>query len=655
MMSERNRTANDAQGEVLPVVRRPALTLAALFLLIVFAVAAAYAGASLPLLVLGLFSDGVVALLWLLAMAGMGTALLRAMRLHFAEPALQAAAGTALGIGLTSLLVLGLGLLGVMHAAVAWVIVAAGLAGAGVELVIWHRGQLTAAPATTGFSKWHALLLVMAPMAGLALVAAFVPPGVLWGDEPHGYDVLSYHFQVPREWYESGSILPLQHNVFSFFPFNVEMHYLLAMYLRGGPWAGMYVAQLMHLAMVAMTVVAAGAIASSRGGAGAAIAATAVGAMPWMVLLAPVGYNEGGLLLFGTLAIGLAAKAQDVKGQKGRHLSLAGAMAGFACGAKLTAVPLVLLAVPLAIAATALVKPAGRTRLQWVGVALYCLCAAITFSPWLLRNMAWTGNPVFPQATSVVGSGHFTAEQVERWKLAHSPRDDQRSITERVHALGSQILWDWRYGYLFLPIAVIAGVAVRSRECVMLLAVLGVHLLVWLLMTHLQSRFFVLAIPIYALLLGQVAGRAAGAVAAAIVLMAVIGLAQLDARYGQSGGGLLPRITAAGGLGLQDLHWQLGVDLAGVPGDATLVLVGDARAFLHSRPMNQLRYRTVFDVPNGDRGAIAAWSAGAPGDSLLLVDPIELRRLSASYAHMPRSDDFLASHQRPLLLPTPSE
>ena len=33
---------------------------------------------------------------------------------------------------------------------------------------------------------------------------------------------------------------------FSYFPFGVEMHYLLAMHLAGGPWRGMYLAQLMH-------------------------------------------------------------------------------------------------------------------------------------------------------------------------------------------------------------------------------------------------------------------------------------------------------------------------------------------------------------------------------------------------------------------------
>src|SRR5208337_2754538 len=92
-------------------------------------------------------------------------------------------------------------------------------------------------------------------------LAACFPPGILWGDEPNGYDVVEYHLQVPREWFEAGRILPLHHNVFSFFPFNVEMHYLLAMFLHDGPWAGMYLAQMMHVGFCLMAAWAVFALA----------------------------------------------------------------------------------------------------------------------------------------------------------------------------------------------------------------------------------------------------------------------------------------------------------------------------------------------------------------------------------------------------------
>ena len=109
-----------------------------------------------------------------------------------------------------------------------------------------------------GRARWGWLLLLGVPFVSVMTVGAMLPPYLLWTpDEPHGYDVVEYHLQVPREWYEAGRIIPLHHNVFSFFPFNVEMHYLLAMHLRGGPWAGMYLATLMHGAMILLSVLAA--------------------------------------------------------------------------------------------------------------------------------------------------------------------------------------------------------------------------------------------------------------------------------------------------------------------------------------------------------------------------------------------------------------
>ena len=78
------------------------------------------------------------------------------------------------------------------------------------------------------------------------------------------------------------------------------MHYLLAMHLEGGPYQGMYLCQLMHLALMALVVLAAWAfarrIASSSGAA--VVAAISVAIVPWVTQLASIAYNEGGFLLY---------------------------------------------------------------------------------------------------------------------------------------------------------------------------------------------------------------------------------------------------------------------------------------------------------------------------------------------------------------------
>jgi hypothetical protein len=553
----------------------------------------------------------------------------------------------AVGLGLMSLAMLGLGLVGALNQGSAVAMLAGGLVAGAV--LLW-RGGVLAGDLGAPVGRWlkqpagvHWLWLLLLPLLAVALVGACVPPGLLWRpDEPHGYDVVEYHFQIPREWFEAGRIIPLKHNAFSYFPFGVEMHYLLAMHLRGGPWKGMYLAQLMHVAHVALSVVAVYGVASSlsRRRSSAVAAALLAAAVPWLTLLAPIGFNEGGLLLYGVLAIGWALRAMDAPPRAAlASFAIAGAMAGFACGVKLTAVPMLLVAVPAAV----VVASPRALRFAWVmGVV-----GAVVFSPWAVRNVAWVGNPVFPEAAGVLGKGHFSDVQVERWKRAHSPRADQRSVGARLGAAGREIVADWRFGYVPLAVGVVgAALALRDRRGRALAVLLVMLLLFWLGFTHLQGRFFVLAVPVLALLVALADWRrwgaaVVGALAVSVVLSFGLVHRQFHGKlYGPSGW--------AGVLGATDLNPEAA---QAVPADATLTLVGDAQAFYYQRPMARLRYRTVFDVDAQEgQSAIDAWKGAESAGGYLLIDPAELRRFHQTYWGIPELPQEWREREGPVLV-----
>jgi hypothetical protein len=499
--------------------------------------------------------------------------------------------------------------------------------------------------------RW--LLLLSCAALGLSSIAALLPPGVLWGDEPNGYDVLEYHLQIPREWYELGRIVPLHHNVFSFFPFNVEMHYLLAMALHGGPWSGMHLAQLMHVAFIALTVLAIYALIAERSKPLAIIAATAAATVPWMGLLAPVAYDEGGLLLWGTLAVGLSLRGSG----NWRSMSLAGVMAGFACGAKLTAVPIVLLAVPLihlALACHTPQPPQRRARFSKhvLPSAAYLLAASLVFSPWLLKNIAWVGNPVFPEETSLLGRGDWSQTQVDRWIRAnHLPRPDQQNLPGRAAAGWNQILADWRYGFVLLPLAIFsAALTWKDRQTAVLFLLLIALAIFWLFFTHLQSRFFILAIPLSALLIGQIKPqRATMIVYSTIILLAALAPRPIlvGGRLAVRRGGLVEvylKLTSINPhlfdfIGAQNLSQLTPLEDTKIPSDTRVLLIGDARAFLYDDvPSDRLFYRTVFDVDaKPGQTSDQAWQSGWPssGPLLQVIDAPELRRFARTYWEIP--------------------
>jgi hypothetical protein len=600
-------------------------------------------------------TDGAIALAWLVGATGVGLALLRAARVRFEAIALQVACAAALGMGAESVLVLLLGLGGAMNRVVVIAIVCAGLA-----LFFWIIPSLIRRRTSTYLGAWAWAWAIATPALGIALASALLPPGLLWGsDEPNGYDVVEYHLQLPREWYELGRIAPLAHNVYSHFPLGVEMHYLLAMHLRGGPWAGNYVAQVMHVGFVGISVLAVyGALRELRARL-AVLGSVAVATTPWGILLAPIAYNEGGLLLYGSLAIGLMMLATRSPTPL-RLAALAGAMAGFACGAKLTAVLMLLLAVPLAMLVSAFLPlPSGESRGEGVdrercspptppspqpsperrggtrgafaATAVFVFVGAVVVSPWLMRNLAWAGNPVFPEATDLFGRGHFSEAQAERWRRAHAPREDQRALTARLDAFAKQVLADWRFGYLPLPLAIAAAaLAWRRRETVYLLLILLLLTVLWLFFTHLQGRFFVLAIPIAGLLIGQVRNPyAAGVLTVFVVLAGLLGMTRVHGKLRAN-----PQIFQT--MGLQRLTLLTPLADVTLRDDERLILLGDARAFLYDVPMSRMQYRTVFDVPAGR--SEDDWMRGfdeVPGKTIVLVDPSELRRFSRTYRNLP--------------------
>ncbi|CAN5375740.1 hypothetical protein BH10PLA1_BH10PLA1_13300 [soil metagenome] len=621
--------------------------------------------------VLQLLTSFVLMLAWLLAGYGWGAIVRSLVKIEGRSPLVRVTT-LAAGLGIMSLLILGLGLLGWMNQPVSHVMLMIG-AGGSLYRIVRCRATIHA---RVDFVHWWWMLLI--PLASLNITAAMLPAGILWGgDEPNGYDVVEYHLQVPREWFEAGKIIPLHHNVFSFFPFNVEMHYLLAMHTMGGPWVAQFLAQMMHAAFIGLTIAAVYAAVCERGKLPAIMAALFAASAPWMPMLGAIAYNEGGLLLYGTLAIAWAMKVlqaatpspgtageggdegfvaigkstarlqqsphstlshSTVRGTEWRSLAIAGVMAGFACGCKLTAVPILLVGLPSAITAVLILQRgffAGASLRRWLmSMSLFGACGLAVFSPWLIRNYAWAGNPVFPEQQKLLGRAHFSQMQSDRFYKAHKARPDQQAMSVRAAELWRQVFADWRFGYALLPLGAIALlVTIRRRESKFLLLMLVGLTAFWLIATHLQGRFYVLAIPISGIAAAQLSQWRALPWLIGLATIAVVAAnyeVQLQLfRFGES-----RRFEVMETVGWKGMDKSEEIESPPSSSPQTIVLIGDAAAFWYQTPMSRLHYRTVFDVDAGANGsAIEAWTAGLPaGEQVLLsISWDEVNRLNRSY------------------------
>lgn len=448
----------------------------------------------------------------LISAAGLGVLARGLVRGSADRPAL------AMGVGVSILAAIGqvagcLGLLGTTAVAI-------GLLAPGWAAAVWWLWRMRSERLVLGQPPAIAWAAV-APVGVLA-AAACAPPGWLWASEFGGFDALSYHLQLPQEWHASGRIVPLTHNVYSFLPGSFEaMVTHLAAFTgapriapEGGGGFGLVAgtgwrlisAQFLHawLAILAAWLVgraargaasAAGADASASRDAGW-IAGVLVLATPWTIVVGSLAYTEMPMLALG--ACGLVA-ALDRGLPAWRRGLVAGVLVGAACGFKPTAMLYFTPGIGLILLATA---PA-RSWPAMIGAG--CVAGVVMLLPWLTRNALVGGNPVFPFASGLFGSAHWSVEQVARYAAAHS---FEGSALDRLRLLvlpdpgASPSARDVerlrgatnpQYGIvLAAAVLSIAPAIVRwGRPAALVAAMLGLGFAAWLSTGHLQSRFLI--------------------------------------------------------------------------------------------------------------------------------------------------------------------
>jgi hypothetical protein len=394
-----------------------------------------------------------------------------------------------------------------------------------------------------------AVAVLVIPVVVL-LYAASLPPGLLWESEARGYDVLEYHLQGPREYYEAGRITFLAHNVYMSFPQQMEMLYLLLMHVLGNAYAAAVPAQLLSAALAIFAVVAIAAWAPA--GWPRVVGLLVGGGVPWLVILGSLAYVESGMLFFAAVAAGLLVSDRGQHGPgdwatldgTGRRVSrgvviAAGICAGLAGGCKYTALALVTAALPVAwLLATFVIRRApdhGATppdagkgavassqrrrgpanhggaptdpRLRFglglggapASVGLFALAALLAFSPWLVRNVAQTGNPVYPFAYAVFGGRDWSASQDAQWARGHRVAAAESGIGGQIRIGAHELFGDLSvknggyasgfFGVGLLPLAVFGAVRARSRGALVCACWLGAILVFWSVLTHMPGRF----------------------------------------------------------------------------------------------------------------------------------------------------------------------
>ncbi|MGV6815340.1 MAG: hypothetical protein ACWA5W_10095 [Phycisphaerales bacterium] len=440
----------------------------------------------------------------------------------------------ALGLGLVVNLSLAhfLGMLGWLGPISAW-----GISGVGLLLVIHDlRGSAGRLNTMLGSVRLNLIGVSFIVGAVLVVVMSCNPPGVSCDSEFGGFDELSYHLELPRMWMESGRIWPSEESVYSYLPGYLESAYVQMAALTGpispSPdgtsvlWRhGGQIAMATHLFSAFLAILCALAMGTLVGRmldlfapqhhysrevyVGSARAMMIC--LPWVLAVGTIAYNELAVVLLSISALAVAIEP-DWPSTKHSHTDrsvalragIVGVLVAGACCCKLTAIFLVAPSIGVVLLASIPPKRWGKP------IAVGCVMGMLVLLPWMIRNELSAGNPVFPLAAGLFGDGHWSRAQHEIFSRAHHfdgsvldrlrllvlPDPDGQQHVSRFRGL-TNLQWG------LVPMAGIIGLGIllarstQRRLGVIALCALGLPIVGWLMLTHLQSRFLVPIAPVF--------------------------------------------------------------------------------------------------------------------------------------------------------------
>jgi len=333
--------------------------------------------------------------------AGIGLVLLQRFDLGPVERLIGAA---AVGLGVVSLAGLVLGMVGLLRPWLLWLLTAAGLAA--TAQLLWQA--LLAAWADRAWwpeGRFEKLLGgYCGAMLAVALIWALTPPTA--------WDGLVYHLTGPKLYLATGRVSHPLDLPYLGFPQMVEMLFAWGIGL-GGERAAAPIHWFYGLLMVLVLVTAG---RRWMGGAAGWLAAAVLLSAPSIVLLAGWPYVDLALMVYTTLAFLSLARFREGDPGARPWLLLSGVFAGLALSTKYTALallPALALTLLLAHRKSAIRNPQsaipnpqsappcthGRNPQSAISILHLLLLTAVAlavWSPWLLKNLLLTGNPVYP-------------------------------------------------------------------------------------------------------------------------------------------------------------------------------------------------------------------------------------------------------------------
>lgn len=332
-------------------------------------------------------------------------------------------------------------------------------------------------------------------------------------------DALIHHLAVPKWWVEANRIIPIAWHEWSFYPMLLNLGFTFL--LKNG--LGVLIPLYHTLFLILLCgVVSSFVYYKSRKAHLTQIAFLLTLSLPICIRLASTPLVDLGLALWAAIAwFSIIYWIEEEKGR--RYLFLSGISLGLALGTKYNGLLYCALFFPFYLL-LCLQRRLSVRVIFWGGATLIFF-ALLVYSPWLIKNFSWTGNPIYPLYKNTFGGSIDALPATSGFgPLEHRKRVYGESDVDIILIPIRMLLFgkdgDPRYfdGVLspFLVLAILPVWLLRRES--------------WAVSTSLISAFYVL----FAVVLGSSRIRYIAPVYGPLLVLAVFGLNEAGRLFKQS-------------------------------------------------------------------------------------------------------------------------
>lgn len=256
-------------------------------------------------------------------------------------------------------------------------------------------------------ARWPMYLIVG------AAVGALIPVWLMLGVPAAEWDELVYQLTIPKQMLAAGGFVRQPYLFFFDWPLNLNLIYAESMAL------GTHVtARYWHFALGMMTAAMAGRLAARWSGQklGGWLAAAIFLTIPVVQLELGTALVDLGLAFYVMLAFSVWDSWMD--GETERSPWAAGALVGvfLGLGAGIKYMGLYAIVAVLAAMAAGCIHAPSRRRWSAMVIVMAGCGAGFLFAPWALKNLIFTGNPLYPQFYSIFGGADWSDEFARQWR-----------------------------------------------------------------------------------------------------------------------------------------------------------------------------------------------------------------------------------------------